>query len=222
MMEGYLFKKHLENDEEIRMVVHKHWLIGMRCLILPTISFLLSAALLMSIASQAAVILGAIWAIASLVWWLRNFSDYYLDAWIITNHGIIDLEWLGWFHRQSTRILYSDIQGVSTEIQGVAATLLRYGKISVEKISTGSAISIDHVSRPRRIESAILLNMEAYLHAKNLKNAKHVEELISQFVAQHVHEGDLRQNSNTASSSANQPRRRSGRASFTSSRIGFP
>lgn len=221
-MDGYLFRKHLENDEEIRMVVHKHWLIGMRYLILPTISFLLSAALLTPMSSQAAAILGAIWAIASLVWWLRNFSDYYLDAWIITNHGIIDLEWLGWFHRQSARILYSDIQGVSTEIQGVAATLLRYGKVAVEKISTGSAISIAHVPRPRRIESAILMNMEAYLHAKNLKNAKHVEELISQFVSQRVQEGDLRQNSNSASSSVNQTRRRSGRASFTSSRIGSP
>ncbi len=210
-MDAYLFRKNLEDDEQIRLVVHKHWLVGLRFLVWPTVSFLLADAVLFLRHAQPAVLLGFLWAVASLVWWLRNFFDYYLDAWIITNHGVIDLEWLGWFHRQSSRILYSDIQGVSTEIHGVTGTLLRYGTISIEKISTGSAVSISHVPRPRRVESAILQNMEAYLHAKNLKNAKHVEELLSQFVAQHVQETDVREQRTP---------RRTTKASFTSSKIG--
>lgn len=191
MLDGTLFKKHLEDDEHIRMVVHKHWLMGLRFLVWPAISFLLADTLLLVRHTQIAAIVGGVWGVASLVWLLRNFFDYYLDAWIITNHGVIDLEWLGWFHRQSSRVLYSDIQGVSTETHGITGTLMRYGTVSVEKISTGSTIAIDHVPRPRRVESAILKNMEAYLHTKNLKNSKHIEELLSQFVAQHVQEDDM-------------------------------
>lgn len=214
-MDGYLFRNHLEADERICLVVHKHWLIGLRFLVWPTVSFLLADALLLIRHSQIAVFIGFLLAVASLVWWMRNFFDYYLDAWIITNHGVIDLKWLGWFHRQSARVLYSDIQGVSTEINGVIGTMLRYGTVTIEKISTGSKISIDCVPRPRKIESAILQNMEAYLHSKNLKNAKHVEELISQFVAQHVHEDDLK----PVPVAGHRPPRRANRTSFTSSRI---
>lgn len=228
-MDAFLFHRHLEDDEHIRMIVHKHWLIGLRFLVWPTVSFLLADTLLILRHSQPAIFLGGLWAVLSLVWWLRNFFDYYLDAWIITDHGVIDLEWLGWFHRQSSRILYSDIQGVSTEIHGITGTLLRFGTISIEKISTGTAVSLPHVPSPRRVESAILQNMEGYLHSKNLKNAKHIEELLSQFVAEHINEDDVQKARGNASSSApavsksdRQAPKRPTKKSFSSTRIGSP
>lgn len=193
MLDSFLFKRHLEDDEDVSMIVHKHWLIGIKFLFWPSASFLFSWFVLFAVYEvRALVLITALWSIGSLVWWMRSFFDYYLDAWIITNQGIIDLEWHGWFRRQSARILFSDIQGVSYEIQGVLGTMLRYGIVSVEKISTGSMISLSHVSQPRRVESLILKNMEAYLHGKNLKDARHVKELISQFVADQVQmEGGL-------------------------------
>ena len=184
MLDSFLFAKHLEEDEHVAVIVHKHWLIGLKFLFWPTLSFLLSWATLFLVFGQNIIFyIVALWSMWSIVWWLRYFFDYYLDAWIITNMGIIDLEWHGWFHRQSTRVLYSDIQGVSYEINGVLGTMLRYGTINVEKISTGSVFSLTHVSRPRSVEAMILKNMEAYLHSKNLKDAKHVQELLAGFVA---------------------------------------
>ena len=184
MLDSFLFAKHLEEDERVAVIVHKHWLIGLKFLFWPTLSFLLSWATLFLVLDQKIIFyIVALWSMWSIVWWLRYFFDYYLDAWIITNMGIIDLEWHGWFHRQSTRVLYSDIQGVSYEINGVLGTMLRYGTINVEKISTGSVFSLTHVSRPRSVEAMILKNMEAYLHSKNLKDAKHVQELLAGFVA---------------------------------------
>ncbi|MBI3331605.1 PH domain-containing protein [Candidatus Peregrinibacteria bacterium] len=187
MIESFLFKRHLEDDEHVSEIIHKHWLIGLKFLFWPSVSFLLSLSALIAVYEiRALVFLTALWSIGSLVWWLRSFFDYYLDAWIITDHGIIDLEWHGWFRRQSARVLYSDIQGVSYEIQGVSGTLLRYGTVAVEKISTGSVISMTHVSQPRVVESLILKNMEGYLHGKNLKDARHVKELLAEFVANQV------------------------------------
>ena len=100
--------------------------------------------------------------------------------------GIIDLEWHGWFHRQSTRVLYSDLQGVSYEVKGILGTFLRYGTVSVEKISTGSEVALPFVQSPKIIELIILEQMEKYLHTKNLKDSKHVQEILSAIVAEQV------------------------------------
>lgn len=222
MLEKFFFGRHLEDDENVTAIVHKHWLVGIKEIIIPSASFVLALGLVVLRQSTLAVAVAALWGTCSLVWWMRNFLDYYLDVWVITDRGIIDLEWLGWFHRQSSRILYSDIQGVSTEVSGIAATLLRYGTVSVEKISTGSKISLPFCPRPRSVESLILKNMESYLHDKNLKNAKHIQELLSDFVAQSVQEDGFgtKQKPPAASEANRIPLTRPTKTSFRSSRIG--
>ncbi len=117
------------------------------------------------------------------IWWLRNFMDYYLDVWIITNKGVVDLEWHGWFHRTSARVLYSDIQGLEYEIKGIFGTLIGYGVLKLEKISTGGTISMPYVKCPRKVEAVILQAMEDYMHKKNLKDAKTVQGILADFVA---------------------------------------
>jgi len=133
------------------------------------------------------VYITSLWAVISLLWWLRNFFDYYLDAWIVTTEGIIDIEWFGLFHRKSTHILFSDIEGVSYEIAGISATLMRYGTISVERISSGEDVEIEYVPHPRDIEHLILDQMEVYMDHKNLKDTKQVQEVLANIVANQLH-----------------------------------
>ncbi len=186
MLKGLLLRKHLEEDETLLRAVHKHWLVGFKALFWPTVIFAGLWLWLSLVQTRPLFLVVSCISVVVLVWWLRNFFDYYLDAWLITDQGIIDIAWHGWFHRESSRILYSDLQGVSYEIKGVAGTLLRFGTITVEKISTGAAVSLDYVFNPRRVESLILQSMEAYLHAKNLKDGKQVQQLLSALVAQHI------------------------------------
>lgn len=117
------------------------------------------------------------------LWWMRNFMDYYLDAWVITNKGVVDLAWHGWFHRTSARVLYSDIQGIEYEVKGIFGTLIGYGEVSLEKISTGGTISMEYVKSPRKVETLVLQCMEAYMHKKNLKDATTVQGILAEFVA---------------------------------------
>ena len=186
MLNQFLFRKHLEEDETLQRIVHKHWLLGIKSLFWPTLFFIGTWALLYFIHSRAMFLAVSFVSIAILVWWIRDFFDYYLDAWLVTDHGIIDVEWHGWFHRESSRILYSDVQGVSYEINGIVGTLFRYGTITVEKISTGAAVSLECVKNPRSIETEILRNMEHYLHSKNMKDAKQVQELLATLVAEQI------------------------------------
>lgn len=181
------FHRHVDEDEEIIMVVHKHWLLGFKYLFWPVLAFAFAWLLFVFAPIKFIFYIAALASIGTLVWGLRSFYDYYLDAWIITDQGIIDVEWHGWFHRQSTRVLFSDIQGVSYEIHGVLGTMMRFGAISVEKISTGSVFSMDSVKNPRSVEALILQEMEGYLRGKNLGDEKHVKDILAQLVAREVH-----------------------------------
>lgn len=187
----------MESEETVVGVVHRHWFLGVKHLFWPTLTFVMLAALLLtSFKKEVAYVVLPLLLVVG-VWWLRNFFDYYLDAWIVTNTGIIDVEWHGWFHRQSTRVLYSDIQGVNYEIQGVLGTVLRFGTIGVEKISTGSQISMDNVSNPKRIEAMILKQMENYLHRRNLKDSKTVQDIITSVIARELQLGEFRPKADT-------------------------
>lgn len=186
MLDRLLFLRHLETDEELQQVVHKHWIVILFAVCWPSTSLLLAITSMVFLPYRLTILLAGGWAAFSMIWWMRNFLGEYLDAWIVTDTAIIDIEWFGWFHRKSTRILYSDIEGVSYEIQGILATLLRYGTLSLERVSTGAVIDLDYVPHPRAVEGSILRNMEAYLHTKNLKDATHVQELLSEIVARHL------------------------------------
>lgn len=192
MLSRLLFSKHLEDDEVLLRAVHKHWLLGLKALFWPTFFLAVSGFVVWLNPARGVVVVMAAWSLVVLVWWLRNFFDYYLDAWLITNQGIIDIAWHGWFHRQSTRVLYSDLQGISYEIKGVLGTLLRYGTISIEKISTGSVISLDYVHAPKQVEILVLQYQEKYLHQKNMKDAKQIQQLLAALVAEQIQLQDVK------------------------------
>lgn len=186
MLSRLLFSKHLEDDETLLKAVHKHWLLGIKALFWPTLFAAISLLIVSYNPARGVLVVMSVWSVVVLVWWLRNFFDYYLDAWLITDQGIIDIAWHGWFHRQSTRTLYSDLQGVSYEINGVLGTILRYGVISIEKISTGTAISLEYVHNPKRIESLVVKSQEVYLHSRNMKDASQIKELLAALVAEQI------------------------------------
>lgn|GEM_PF-370837 len=188
----WCFQKHLEDDEEVRLYVHTHWRLGLQKLFWPTVSFIASWVFLVIAPFLMVFYIVSVCAVLSLVWWMRNFLDYFLDVWLVTNMAIIDVAWHGWFHRTATKILFSDIQGVSYEIKGISGTLFNYGEISIEKVSTGGKVSLDNVSQPRLVAAAILRNMEAYLHGKNLKDAKRIQELLSGVVSRELTLGELK------------------------------
>ncbi len=183
MLTKFFFNRHLDEDEEVLIVVHKHWLIGIKYLWLSTTMFFLVSSVLFFVRTQYVVYGVALGAVGIGIWWIRNFMDYYLDAWIVTNTGVIDLEWHGWFHRTSSRVLYSDIQGIGYEMKGITGTIFGYGSMSLEKISTGSSITMQYVYKPRRVETIILSAMEAYMLQKNLKDAKTVQNILAEFVS---------------------------------------
>jgi hypothetical protein len=179
----FFFAQHLDDDESIVYVAHTHWFFAIKGLFLPTLVLIGLGVLAYEMPTKYMFYGTGIAALAAAVWWFSSFLDYFLDVWLITNMGVIDLEWKGWFHRTSARVLYSDMEGLTYEIKGIIATILGYGDVTLQKISTGSTVTMLYVPRPRAVESTVLKAMETYLHSKNLKDSKTVQTLLADFVA---------------------------------------
>ncbi|HLC75813.1 MAG TPA: PH domain-containing protein [Candidatus Peribacterales bacterium] len=181
-----LFHRHLEDDEPMYLLVHKHWMLSFVELALPLLALLGSWVLLYMAPIKPVFVTIFLVDIVILFWGMRNFLDYYLDALLITDRAVIDIEWHGWFHRESTRIDYSSIEGVSYEVQGILGTILNYGTITIERIGNGSVVEIEKVKRPRDVESAILACQSECLRTKNLKDSAQVKDIIAEIVAERM------------------------------------
>ncbi len=187
VLNRWFFRRHLDDDESILLIVHKHWLWGIRALLWPTVCLAAEGFCYYMLSSRAwaGTVFGVL-GVVTAVWWVRSFYDYFLDAWIITNEGVIDVDWHGFFHRESSRVLYSDIQGVSYEIKGIVATVLRVGTMEIEKISTGGSVKLERVARLTKVEGLILKSMEHYMHKKNLRDSEQVKDLLATLVAEQI------------------------------------
>src|SRR3989344_6849894 len=185
MLEQF-FQRHLEDDEPLYLIIHKHWFLSVKELSLPVLAFIgtLILGFIAPITPVFAILLMI--DVGIFVWFFRNFLDYYLDALLITDRAVIDVELHGWFHRESTRIEYSSIEGVSYEIKGIFGTLLQYGTITIERIGSGSVLEIEKVKNPRDVESAILACQTACLRTKNLRDSAQVKDIIAEIVAERM------------------------------------
>ncbi len=75
----------------------------------------------------------------SMIWWLMllfmffiEWLDYWLDAWIITDQRIIDIEQKGLFRREVSEFVLARVQDVTIETIGFIGTLLKFGNIRIQ------------------------------------------------------------------------------------------
>ncbi len=95
-----------------------------------------------------------IWVIAFIIW-----IDYYFDVWIITNERIVNIEQRGLFIRQVSELKFSNIQDVTTEVQGLIPTLLNFGNVYVQTAGTKTRFNFRKVPNPYKLK-ALIMNMK--------------------------------------------------------------
>ena len=124
---------HLPNkrpDETIELFLRRHWF--------TVLKIVFTFALLIIAPAVAAILFWdtlAVWLEAPLlgpalailistcalgVWLLvfLEYTDYYLDTWIVTNERIINTEQHGLFHRVAAEVHLSQIEDASAEVKG--------------------------------------------------------------------------------------------------------
>lgn len=92
-----------------------------------------------------------LWMIFFIEW-----TDYYLDFWVITNRRIVDAEQIGFFRRQVVSLGYEQIQDITVETKGFIRTIFNFGTLHIQTAGERNDIVISDAHFPEDARSLIL------------------------------------------------------------------
>lgn len=173
----------LEPNEKIVLVVHKHWFVyladGFFLIFLVFAPFLANRffdlpSFIISSGDRfflfiffSSLWLLAVWLIFFFIW-----TYLYLDAWIITDKRVIDIEQIGLFARDISSFRLEKIQDITVEVHGILATTLGYGTIHIQTAGEVRELSLNFVPRPEAVKATIdqLMSraMEQYINTATI------------------------------------------------------
>jgi len=98
----------------------------------------------------------SLWLLLLWVIFFIEWTNYYLDLWIITNKRIIDVEQKGFFHREVTSFRFGQIQDITVETRGIIETFFKFGTLQIQTAGHGRDIIIRDAHYPEEARSLIL------------------------------------------------------------------
>jgi uncharacterized membrane protein YdbT with pleckstrin-like domain len=101
-------------------------------------------------------VLGSIYYLAIWLFFFSTILDYYLDIWVVTNDRVIAVEQQGLFSRTISEMDLWLIQDVTSEVNGVGATIFSYGTLSVQSAAEKARFHFENVHNPNGIRQRIL------------------------------------------------------------------
>ncbi|MEK7642776.1 MAG: PH domain-containing protein [Patescibacteria group bacterium] len=183
----------LDDDERIIRIVRKHWYVMLGftfgLFVLALAPFILAKIVnLLELFEESSPVSGFVdgfiggyglfayflWVLVLWVIFFIEWTDYYLDVWILTNKRIVDIEQRGFFHRHVTSFRYEQIQDITVNTKGLIATFFKFGTLHIHTAGSTSGttehddIIIDHAANPEEIRTLVAKEQEKnYMHVKS-------------------------------------------------------
>jgi len=158
------------------MVLRRHWfvffkfvityfLIGLIPLALHIASNSLTLNLFASETGHIAKVM--IFSAFYLFWWLlafRQFMDYWLDVWLITDQRVVNVRQRGLFFRTISELKLFRIQDVTADVRGLFPTLLHYGHVHIQTAATQKRFMFEQIPHPYEVTRKIMKLVEWRQH----------------------------------------------------------
>lgn len=183
-MQRILFRRHLNSEESLLFVAHKHWIeivpqslkMAVFGIAIPvSLWFFFPTVFWFSVA----------WMFSFWLWYFYQLADWYFDAWLATDVSVIDVEWIGIFHHMSTRIPYSEVREIQWEINGFWGTILRFGTASVS-MATGGQVTLAPIASPKKVELKIIQARDSFMSRQKMNQSQVLQELLSDMLVSHI------------------------------------
>ncbi len=97
-----------------------------------------------------------LWTLALWVVFFYQWTDYFLDVWIITNRRIFDVEQKGVFTRNISVTRLEQVQDVTIEVKGILATFLKFGTIHIHTAGSEIDFKIMDATDPLSVKETIM------------------------------------------------------------------
>lgn len=182
-----LFEKlDLEENEEILIMVRKHWFYIVSQLIVIFFAALVPIVLLSiflnlppafgfsginldQYPAQIAFFLAA-WLFFSVISGFLAWTQYYLDLWVITDRRIIVVDQINFFNRNVAIFRLERMQDIEFNIKGLIPTFFNYGVLSAQTAGHMEAnFNSDYMPNPDELQATIQQAMDARLTELNNK-----------------------------------------------------
>lgn len=173
-----LFEKiEMEPDEEVLIMVRKHWFVIMAELFGVCILVMLPFAALVGyiIFKQTFATMGvdlyqfanligfgvAGWLLLSLMGGFTIWTHYYLDLWIVTDRRIILVDQIRFFSRNVSVFRLERMQDIEYTIKGIIPTLLNFGSLKAQTAGAHeSNFNSTGLPDPRQLQATIQTAMD--------------------------------------------------------------
>lgn len=164
---------HLQEGERIDIKTRKHWFIFFRDVVgvvvitlLPFIAWGLLASQLATpdtlahLPSALITFFTSLWLLVMWGWFFAVWTAYYLDAWVVTDRRIVNIDQKGLFDREVSTLRMERVQDVTISVEGIIATVLNFGDVSVQTAGETEEFCMKGISNPERIKRVILTNID--------------------------------------------------------------
>ncbi len=167
-----------KHDEEIKLVIHKHWVMDMKSLafffifaLLPFIVYIVVIAQFWeSDVPNAKMIVLYVFCIYMLIALLVSYIHWLnqeLDMIIVTNERVISHDQVDFLHRQISESTLSQVEDVKGVEKGFFGNILHFGNLELQTASNQNVFHITYVEQPYENARKILDLREAYIHKMN-------------------------------------------------------
>jgi hypothetical protein len=163
---------HRAADEEIIFFLRRHWFIPLKIIIGYILLGLVPVALYIYfqrdlpswLENETVKIFLTLLVMAFyLFWWMMFYYawlDYFLDAWIVTNYRIINIEQRSLFNRFVAEQKLYRVQDVVSEQKGVFPTILNYGEVQIQTAGTEETVFFEQIPKPQYVAQEIIKLVE--------------------------------------------------------------
>lgn len=132
------------------------------------------------------------WFLISLFRFITLFSNWYFNVLLLTNVGVIDVVWMGFFKNTSSRLEYPMIDSVSVVILGFHKVFLNYGDLKLQGSSGSVLVNVKDIISPKKVESILKKYKEKYVTDQSFKDSESLKNLLTTLIRQHITPEDFR------------------------------
>lgn len=108
----------------------------------------------------AIVVLGSMYVLSVWLFSFLEFTDYYLDTWVITTHRVINIEQKGLFNRVASELHLAAVQDVTSDVKGMVRTFFDYGHVLVQTAAEHTQFVFKDIDHPEKVKELIIKLVE--------------------------------------------------------------
>jgi membrane protein YdbS with pleckstrin-like domain len=95
-----------------------------------------------------ALVLFLFWNLIVLMYGFYRYLTWFFSAYIITSNRLVDVDFVGLFHKDYTETTISNVQDVTSKIMGPLHVMFNFGLVHVQTASEQTEIEFENVPQP--------------------------------------------------------------------------